>query len=118
MDPHIRQISISDIIGPPFMSRFMYDDEVKHEAPSTGTQITTQVSFHIFISIGHTTLMFHPQIRDFDQLISIFIKRVRTKPIFKSLQHPQRIPKMVLGLIKDRKSTRQNSSNVTISYTI
>src|SRR5690625_7538418 len=100
MDPHIVQISISEIIGPAIMSRFMYDDEVKHEAPSTGTQITTQVSFHIFISIGHTTLMFHPQIRDFDQLISIVIKRVRTKLILKSLQHPQRMPKMVLDFFK------------------
>ena len=38
--------------------------------------------------------MLHAEIRNFDQLISIFIKRIRAKPIFKRAYRPVSIYKM------------------------
>jgi hypothetical protein len=39
------------------------------------------------IAISYRALVFHAQVRGFNQFIPIFIKRIRAKPMFKGFKH-------------------------------
>jgi fumarate hydratase class II len=100
LNPHIGYIFISYIISKPLMSRLMNDDKVPFQTPASTRQISTQIPILIFVSISYRALMLHSQVRHFYQFIAIFIKRIRPKPMLKSLHHHACLLKLLLCFIQ------------------
>ena len=83
VDPHIGDILVSYTVSKPFMSRFMNNDKIKFISPTRPALISAKVSILISVAISNRTLMLHTKIRCLNQLITIFVKRIWSKPVFK-----------------------------------
>ena len=52
-----------------------------------GGKVIAEIAIHKFISICDGALVFHTKMRSFNKLVSVFIKRIRTKPVLKAFHH-------------------------------
>ncbi len=94
VNPHIGNIFCRNIIAKPFMPTFMYDNKIPFFTPARAGAVHATIAILVSVAISHSALMFHAKMRSFYQLVAIFIKRVRTKPILKGLHHFRGLCKM------------------------
>ncbi len=87
MYPHISNIIGGNVIGKPFMPAFMDNNKVPGASPTCTGKISSQITISEFIAIGNSTLVFHSQVRGLYYFITVFIKRIGAKPIFKTIEH-------------------------------
>ncbi len=65
----------------------MDDDEIPFQSPACSRKIFSFITILVSIAIGYRTLMLHSEIWNLDKLVTIFIKRIGSEPIFKGFQH-------------------------------
>jgi hypothetical protein len=63
MYPFIGNVFTGNIIPKPFVSAFMYDDEIPFQPPACFSPVLSMVSPHKIIAVGDITLMFHAEVR-------------------------------------------------------
>ena len=84
MYPHVGNILGGNIVSKPFMTAFMNNDEVPVQTLTSSTEVATHIPFFELVPIGDSTLMLHAQVWRLYDFIPIVVKRVGTKPVFKS----------------------------------
>ena len=100
VNPHVGNILISDAVCEPFMGRFMYDNKIEFQSPSATAKISSTIAIFKTIAISNRALVFHPQVRGFDKLVSILIKRILTKPVLKSCKHQRGLLKLKFRFVQ------------------
>src|SRR5215203_6532034 len=72
----------------------MNDDEVEFEPDSAAAVISRHIAVSKVISVSYGALMLHSRIRNGDELVAVFVKRIFAEPVFKSLQHSRNFPEL------------------------
>src|SRR5690606_7814779 len=100
MNSEVGHICIGDIVGKPFMTRFMDDDKIKFQPPSRVTYVPSPVSILKSVSISDDALVLHSEVRCFYKFVSIFVERIWPKPIFECFQHHSNLRKLLFSFIE------------------
>src|SRR5690349_3196444 len=82
------------------MTAFMNNDEIKLCSPACTAQISSFITIHVFVTVSNCTLVLHAKMVTFNQLVSIFIKRIGAKPVFKCTKHWLNLFKLFFCFIK------------------
>src|SRR6218665_2482708 len=69
------------------MAAFMHNDIIPSAAPATSGKIHAEIAVLELVAVSNSALVFHAQMRSFNQFITVFIERIRTKPMLKTFQH-------------------------------
>src|SRR5664280_764247 len=78
----------------------MNNNKVEFIAPAGTAQVHPAITIFITISIGNRALVLHTQVRRFNQLVSILIKRVGPEPMLKGSKHHRRLFELYPGFFK------------------
>src|SRR5690554_3036447 len=105
MNPHIGNVAVGDVVGKPFVAAFVYYDEIELHTPATTAEIHSHIPIFESVAVGYRTLVLHSEVRNMHQFVSIAVKRIRPKPVFKRGQRSVRFERKMIFCL--RKITTQ-----------
>src|SRR6202041_1175740 len=90
-----------DAVAEPLMRALVDDDEVESQAEAAAHPVAPKVAIGEVVAVGHCTLMLHPGVGRFNQLVAVLRKGIVTEIVSKYLQHPFGLAKLLfrLGLV-------------------
>ena len=100
LNPHVGDVAAGDAVAEPLVRAFVDDDEVELQADPDARPISFEIAVGKAVAISDGALMFHPGVRNFDQLVAIPLERVLAEILLKCLHHRFGLCELAFGLLQ------------------
>ena len=78
------------------MRALVHDDEIPLEPESRARRVAPAIAVREVVAVRHGALVLHARVRHLEQLVAVFVPRIRTEPVLEAFQHGERLRKLLL----------------------